>query len=545
MLRNKGIWIGVALVIVLTLATSACQPEVVEVIKTVEVEKVVEKTTVVEKTVEVEVMPTPVGPQGTLTVALTGAPNSLTPGLGDDQNSDNASSQMFDSLVYLNPDGELEPALAETWDISEDGTEYTFKLREGVVFHNGEPFNADDVVASWEFGKSDVVKWSQDWEKAESVEKIDEYTVKITTAEPDPLLLKTIAISWNMLPNEYMAEVGLEEFNENPVGTGAFMLEEWMRGDHITMKANPNYWREGYPKIETLVFRPIPESATRAAAVQTGEVDIAPRLSADQAKGLVGQEVKVLKYPLWRVYYVAFNNLTSGEGEPTEDPKVRQAMNYAVDVQTIIDSILEGYGKPSASYAAATGELGYGAVEPFGYDPEKAKELLAEAGYPDGFEMGMACPIGAYSHFEEICQAIAGYLGDVGITINLELMESGQYWELEAKKELPPLFGDSWGNSIGESYNRLTGALGGWDAAYSSWSDPVIDDYIAQIGTTVDQDARKELYEELQVYMKENPPFIYLLEPIGFEGLTARVQNYHPLPGEDIFLFDTWVSLEE
>ncbi len=539
MFRSKGKWIVLALILSLVFTVTACQPEVVEVVKTVEVE------TVVEKTVEVEVLPTPVGPQGILTVALTGAPNSLTPGLGDDQNSDNAASQLFDSLVYLNPDGELEPALAESWDISDEGTEYTFKLREGVTFHNGEVFNADDVVASWEFGKSDVTKWAQDWEKAENVEKVDDYTVLITTAAPDPLLLKTIAISWSMLPNEYMAEVGLEGFNEQPIGTGPFVFQEWMRGDHITLTANPDYWREGYPKVETLIFRPIPESATRAAAIQTGEVDIAPRLSADQAKSLVGQDVKVLKYPLWRVYYVAFNNLTSGVGLPTEDAKVRQAMNYAVDVQTIIDSILEGYGKPSASYAAATGELGYGAVEPFGYDPEKAKQLLAEAGFAEGFEIGMACPIGAYSHFEEICQAIAGYLGDVGITVELELMESGQYWDQEANKELPPLFGDSWGNSIGESYNRLTGALGGWDAAYSSWSDPVIDDYIEQIGTTVDQEAREKLYEELQVYMKENPPFIYLLEPIGFEGLTARVQNYHPLPGEDIFLFDTWVTIEE
>ncbi|MFO7740727.1 MAG: ABC transporter substrate-binding protein [Anaerolineae bacterium] len=547
MLRIERSLAVFVLTAVLVTLVAACEPQVVE--KTVEVEKEVEVTREVEKTVEVEkvveITPTPTGPRGTLRVALTGAPNSLHLGLGDDQNSFNAGWPLYDSLVYLNPDAEIEPGLAESWELSEDGTEYVFKLREDVTFHNGEPFTADDVVFSWEHGKQDEMKWSDKWKEGETVEKVDDYTVRITTDGPRPLLLKTMATIWGIIPKDYMEEVGLEGFNEHPVGTGPFMFEEWFRGDHITYKANPDYWREGCPKVETLIFRPIPESATRAAAVQAGEIDIAPRLSAEEAQRLMGPDVKVLKYPLWRAYYVTFNNLTTGVGKPTEDARVRQAMNYAVDVQAIIDSILGGYGKPAATYAATTGELGYGAVEPFGYDPDKAQELLTEAGYSDGFSIDMACPAGAYSHFEEVCQAIAGYLGDVGIDTSLEIMESGHYWDLEANKELPPLFGDSWGNPDGEAYPRLLGALGGWDAAYSAWSDPKIDELLQEIGTTVDQDAREALYEELQVYVKENPPFIYLYEAVGFEGLNARVQDYNPLPGEDYWLFDTWVVLDE
>lgn len=520
---------------------SACQPE--KVVETVEVEKTVE--VVVEKIVEITPTPGPYEPRGTLRVALSTFPNSIDLPRSAERNAHNAAWQLYDSLVFVNDDGELEPALAESWEVSEDGTEYIFHLRKDVVFHNGEPFNADAVVFSWERGKGDDMEWRDKWALAESVEKIDDYTVKITTDGPKPLLLRSMATFWAMVPPGYIAEVGEEGFQAHPIGTGPFQFVEWVKGDHITYEANPNYWRPETPKVKTLIFRPIPESSTRVAAIQTDEVDIVGRLSAEEAQSLLGVEgVKVIRYPVARIYYIAFNNLTTGVGLPTEDPKVRQAMNYAVDVDAIIDAIFQGFAKPATGYVA-TGELGYGAVEPFGYDPEKARELLAEAGYPDGFEMDMACPTGAYTNFEQVCEAVAGYLGDVGIKINLEFMESGQYWDLEAEKKLPPLFGDSWSEVSGEAYNRLLGALGGMDAAYSSWSDPVIDDYLQRISVTVDTEERKKLYEELQVYMKENPPFIYLYEPLTFEAIRTRVQNYHPRPAEDYFLMNTWVLEEE
>jgi len=485
---------------------------------------------------------TPEGPTGTLRVALSVMPNSLFIPLTAERNADNVATQLTDSLVYLDRDGEIKPALAETWDVSEDGTVYTFYLREGVTFHNGEAFTADDVIATWEIG-SEVGEWTDKFTLVD-VEKVDDYTVTLTTEAPNPELLVTIHDFWAIYPDEYLDEVGVEGIQENPVGTGPFMFVEWVKGDHITYTANPDYWMEGYPLVETLIFRPIPESATRVAAVQADEIDVVARLSSEEAQSLMGVEgVEVIQYPVDRIYYIAFNNLTTGVDQPTMDARVRQAMNYAVDVDAILDALFDGFGKPAAGYVSS-GELGYGVVEPFGYDPEKARELLAEAGYEDGFAMGMACPAGAYMHFEEVCEAITGYLGDVGIDISLEIMESGQYWELEANKELPPLFGDSWSTLSGEALRRLTGALGGWDAAYSSWSDPVIDDYLEQLSTTVDRETRKTLYEELQVYMQEDPPFIYLYEPVAFEAIQTRVKDYFPRPAEDYWLYETYVVEE-
>ena len=559
---KKLTWLATALVVV-TLALVSCgatpEPETIvqtvevekTVVETVEVEKTVvetvevEKTVVEEKVVEVTAVPAPPEPEGTLTMAISTFPNSIDRPQAAERQASNVSQQMWDSLLWVNEEGELEPALAESYEISEDGTEYTFHLRDDVVFHNGEPFNADSVILTWERAANADYEYSYYFNNAESVEKIDDYTVKVTTPEPDSTFLRIMADYWAMIPPQYYEEVGEEGFVENPIGTGPFMFVEWVKGDHITMEANPNYWREGLPKVKTLIFRPIPESATRVAAIQTGEVDVVGRLSSEEAQSLLGvPNVKVIRYPSTRIYYIAFNNLTTGIGQPTEDPLVRQAMNYAVDVDTIVDALFNGFGQRATGYVA-DGEMGYGAVEPFEYDPDKAKELLAEAGYPDGFEIDMACPSDAYIFFDQVCEAIQGYLADVGIETNLEFMESGQYWDLEAEKQLPPLFGDSWSSTLGEAYNRLYGALGGMDASYSAWSDPTIDDYLAEIEQAIDFEERKQLYEDLQVYMQENPPFIYLYQLMTFEAIGTRVQNYTPRGAEDYFLMNTWVITEE
>ena len=475
-----------------------------------------------------------------LVVALSTMPNSIYMPRAAERNAANAASQLYDSLVWVDDEGNIAPALATEWTVSDDGTEYTFTLRQGVTFHNGEPFNADAVVFTWEVGKDPSNEYFYVFELAESVEKIDDYTVKVTTAAPNPLFMRQVATNWMMVPPLYFEEVGGGDgFEQAPVGTGPFRFVEMQRGDRIVYEANPDYWQEGKPLVDRLVFRPIPESSTRVAAIQTGEVDLVQRLSAEEAASLEGvANVEIISYPVDRVYYITFNNLTSGVDQPTIDPRVRLAMNYAVDREAIVEALFNGQARLATGFVTPA-NLGYDeSLAPYPYDPDLARELLAEAGYPDGFAMEMACPVGAYTNFEQVCEAVQGYLGEVGIEINLSLMESGQFWDLQAAKELPPLFGDSWSSDIGEAINRLTGALGGLDASYSAWSDPVIDDFIDQINVTVDDAARAQLYVDLQQYMVENPPFIYLYEPMAFEAVNTAVQNYKPRPAEDYFLMD-------
>ena len=401
-------------------------------------------------------------------------------------------------------------------EISEDGASYTFTLREGVVFHNGEDFTAADVVATWEAGKDPLNAYYYTYDDVIDIEIVDDYTVIISSASPDPLFLSTGFPTFGVYPDEYYAEVGFDGFEASPVGTGPFQFVEWIKGERIVMEANPNYWEEGLPKVASLIFRPIPESATRLAAVQTGEIHIATRLVAEEATQLLGNAlVNVISYSNDRSYYIAFNNLTSGIGQPTEDVLVRQAMNYAVDRQAIVDALFDGQATLSSGYVSPF-NLGFdNSISPYPYDPDKALELLAEAGYPDGFEIGFACPLGAYPNFEQVCEAVSGYLADVGITMEggeIQFLESGQYWDLEANKELPPLFGDAWSVTNGEALDRLQGALTA-EASYAAWEDPELRALIDLAGETIEIDARAEVYAEIHQLMYDNPPFIYLYYP--------------------------------
>jgi peptide/nickel transport system substrate-binding protein len=478
-----------------------------------------------------------------LVVALSSDPTSLFLPRAADRTATNASLPLYDSLIWINDDLEIEPALAERWEISEDGTEYTFFLREDVTFHNGEPFTAASVVATWESGSDATNDYANFYTAAESVEAIDDHTVRITTAEPNATFLTTLAISWGMVPPEYMAEVGIDGFAREPVGTGPFRFVSRSAGERILMEANPDYWRDGYPLVSELEFRVIPDASTRLAAVQTGEIHIANRLTPDQAMTLErAPGVEVVSYLNDRAYYVGFKNVGAGEGTPLEDARVRQALNYGADRFGIIAAIFAGQAEPIPGFVIQ-GNLGYDAeaMEPFPYDPERARELLTEAGYPDGFEISMGCPADGYVNINEVCLALQRTLSQIGVEVNVEFRTTNSFWSEAQYGAVGAMFVDSWSSTIGEALPRLDGALVPGNF-YTAWEDEAFAEMVDRITTTVDRDERADLYVQMHEMMREDPPFIYLYQPTIFEAVSDRVQGYMPRAAEEYYLFQ--VSLD-
>ena len=473
-------------------------------------------------------------PRGTLTIGIPTDVTTLDPTMSPEVNSLNVAFSVMEPLLYLDPAGNVKPLLAESWQVVNDTT-YLFKLRRGVTFHNGEPFTGKAVETSWKRSQEKQRANRQPFAPIGRIEHVDDYTIRIVTEKPDPTFLKKMAnVAAAIFPPKFLAEQGDEGATQRPVGTGPFVFAEWVKGDHATFKANPKYYLPGVPKVQTLVWRFIPESAARVAALQTGQVDIALRIPPQQVAPLERDpNLKVSSALSTRTYYIAFNNLTTGKGTPIVDPRVRIAMNLGTDIQGIIKSIYAGNAQRVNSLIGNV-QFGYDpTLLPMPYDPAKAKQLLAEAGVPSGFKVGLACPSGAYTNDKEACQAIAGSLQQIGIEVDVQIMESNHFWDLEAKKQLPPLFFDGVGDRYQDPDEPMKGILTP-DSNWTAFDKKEFTDMIAKGGSTVDPEQRKKTYAQLARAMQADPPFIFLWQVKNFEGVRKRVQGYTTRPNESM-----------
>ncbi|MED1873860.1 ABC transporter substrate-binding protein [Brevibacillus borstelensis] len=459
------------------------------------------------------------GGQKELVVAFDSDVPTMDPHMHNEPNAITTNWHIFDSLLFLSRDLKIEPGLAESYE-QKDDTTWIFKLRQGVTFHNGEEFNADAVKFSLERVLNEKQKSPQrgNISAISAVNVLDPYTVEIKTKEPYNLLPHRL-FYLSIVPPKYVQEVGDQEFAQKPVGTGPYKFAEWVKGDKIVLEANENYFK-GAPKIKKVSFRVIPEVATQIAELQSGGVDIIRMVPPDMLAQLEGNpQLAVTSTPLLRVYYMAFDT----KKKPFDDARVRQAMNYAVDIDTIVKKVLADKAVRTPA-GVNPNHFGFDeSIKPYPYDPEKAKSLLKEAGYENGFETEI--------HYftpgigQQITDAVISDLSKVGIKAKAKFYpESSSFVEKQRAGDLPFRLGH-WGSYSVYDADAILQPMFDSKGVYGKYfNTPQLDALINEARSSVDQDKRKALYSQAQQLIYKEAPWIFLFSPMDNQEYNAKLQ---------------------
>lgn len=462
----------------------------------------------------------------TLTIAM--GTDMLTWDVHDHRNTSTEAIHInvYDYLVN-NEDGEFKPNLATEWELIEDDV-WEFKLREGVKFHNGDDFTAEDVKFTLErVANDETLRDYQNYRQIDEVEIIDDYTVRIHTDGPEPVLLNRISrLGSGMLPSEYIEEHGWEHFLENPVGSGPYKYVEWIRDDRVVLEINEDHYDGRYSEWDKLVFRAIPENSTRVSEALTGGVDIAANIPpSDWDRIEENDGTSLITGPSNRtmIFFVRHQ-----EGYPTADLRVRQAIDLAIDNQAVIDHVLGGKGTPTIT-RVNPGNVGVNEDlhNTYNYDVEKAKELMAEAGYEDGFEMTIQSPNGRYPQDRETVEVVAGMLSEIGIEAKLEFMEWGAFVEMRDANENEDMYLLGLSSSLYDSAQSLD-YYGSWLAEeHIGYKNEEIDELLQEAEIGMDQDQRIEQYQRVQEIAAEELPHINLHQLEQAFAVSDRI-NFTP-----------------
>lgn len=468
--------------------------------------------------------------EASIVIAQGGDAASLDPQLQNDSRSKAILNNVFDTLIYRNLDLELEPMLATSWEALDDTT-WEVTLREGVTFHNGEAFDANDVKFTLERPLNPELgsPLASRFAVIESVDIVDDFTVHINTVDPYPLLPARLS-EWFIIPDEYVSNNDLETVATNPVGTGAYVFVEWVLDDRLTLTANEDYWR-GTPEIQTVTFRPIPETSTRVAALQAGDADLVtevPAFRQEDVERSADLDIRPVRSTFFQ--YVA---LDGTKNEALADVRVRQAIQYATNVDEIVEVLFEGLAEPIA-VPLANGVFGNDpTIERYEYNPERARELLAEAGYPDGVSFALDAPVGRYAQDREVAEALVGQWAQVGIEVDLNINE----WSVQLTKyratanpanedpanELVEAHFMGWGTSTFDADDVLWGAFARQPNKSNYVNEEVIE-LVTEAHTSLDQELREENYARALRIIHAEVPWLFLFQQFDIYGVDASLE---------------------
>ena len=452
------------------------------------------------------VLAAPAAAEKSIVIGLASDALFMDPSQQDETITNTMGRYMYDGLLNNDALGVPRAALAESWTIGDDNLTWTFSLKKGVKFHDGSDFTAEDVAYTVEVCRTSLLK--NFTASIDRVEVVDPHTVKIVTKAPTAVLLESLA-ALRILPKAYRTKLGETAFNQAPVGTGPYVFVEWVKEDHIAMKANEQYWG-GAPKIGKVTFRPISNAATRTAALLTGEVDIiedVPVRDVDKLKSTEG--LSVVDRPSERLIYLHVDShRPQGPGvigldrNPLADVRVRKALSLAINRDSIVKMIMNGNAY-ATNQMVLKGRRGYveDMPEPK-YDPEEAKKLLAEAGYPDGFKVYLDAPNGRYPNDGQVAQALASQLTKAGIQIELRLHPKTTFFDFVRPGDKSSLVMTGWSEPIdvGEMASVLfytrgkNPAKGGSNRGH--YANPGFDALVDEADGTADPGKRRVILEK-------------------------------------------------
>ncbi len=431
----------------------------------------------------------------TLVYASDSEPENVSPYHNNLREGVILSRHAWDTLIYSDPaDGKYKPYLATSWTWTDPKT-LDLDLRQGVKFHNGDSLTADDVVFTFNYVQTPaakvVTKQNVDWIK--SAEKLGDYKVRIHLKEPFPAALEYLSGPTPIYPAKYFQAVGLEGFAKAPIGSGPYRITAVNTGKGVRLERFDGYFADSpipKPKIAKLEFRVMPDSESRVAALMTGAIDWTWRVPHDQAMAMKSAPgLSVLSAESMRIGYIGFDSRgTSSAEAPFKDLRVRQAVAMAIDRKSLVDNLVGGGSNVmhAACFPSQTG-CDPNAVTKYEYNPRKAKELLAEAGYPQGFKT----EIQAYRE-RDYAEAIMGYLKAVGIDARLNFLKYAAMRENQRAGTVPLVF-NTWGSFSVNDASASTGVYfkGGDD---DTAKDPEVIKTLTEADATVDPDARKAMY---------------------------------------------------
>lgn len=453
-----------------------------------------------------------------LIIAQDGESKSLDIHQGNDGFSLRANRLIYSRLVEADENMQIHPGLAESWQQLDDRT-MQFKLRKGIKFHNGDDFTAEDVKFSFE-RMMNSPRIAFVLPPIERIDVVDDYTVNIVTKTPfGPLLAHLSHPALGMVSKKLLTE-NPEALKEKPIGTGSYKFKEWIYGDKLVLEKNEDFYDKNERGLKYIIFKNVVEASNRAIGLETGEIDIAtPISSVDEENIKNNPKLQLLTKPSISYTYIGMNMTKA----PLNDIRVRKAINYAIDKQAIIDVILNGNGKIATS-PIAPGVFGFtDKTKNYEYNVEKAKELMKEAGYENGFTTSILVFSGeANTQTAEIVQA---YLKEIGIDLKIEIVEVSAYWDM-TERGVHNLFLGSWGVVTGDAdyglYAMYHSSAKGGAGNRDFYENEKVDELLDKAKTEIDPETRKKLYEEAQILIVNDAPDVMLYN----RNLTVGAQKY-------------------